>query len=69
MKRTVSVHWADGIVCITREAVFLIKTVPVRAVPHNITLFVEFEITIAPESMCGNACSRKLSCVYYFTFF
>jgi hypothetical protein len=49
VKRTISAR-EDGAVCIGREAVlvgvFLI-------VPHNITLFVEFEITIVPESICG----------------
>ena len=49
VKRTISAR-ADGAVCIGREAVlvgmFLI-------VPHNITLFVEIEITIVPKSNCG----------------
>ena len=44
MKRTISAR-ADGAVFIGREAVFLIKNCT-SAVPHNITLFVEFEITI-----------------------
>jgi len=47
VKRTISAR-ADGAVCIGREAipvgVFLIKSCT-SAVPHNITLFVEFEIT------------------------
>ena len=51
MKRTISAR-ADGAVCIGREAVFLIKTCA-SAVPHNITLFVEFEITIVAECICG----------------
>ena len=55
MKRTISAR-ADGAVCIGREAtpvgVFLIK-ICTSAVPHNITLFVEFEIAIVPESICG----------------
>ena len=55
MKRTISAR-ADGAVCIGREAVpvgvFLIKNCR-SAVPHNITLFVEFDITIVPESICG----------------
>ena len=51
MKRTISAG-ADGAVCIGREAVFLIK-IRASAVPHNITLFVEFEIAIVPESICG----------------
>jgi len=32
--------------------VFLIKNCT-SAVPHNITLFVEFEIIIVPKSICG----------------
>ena len=51
MKRIISAR-ADGAVCIGREAVFLIKNCT-SAVPHNITLFVEFEIIIVPESICG----------------
>ena len=51
MKRTISAR-ADGADCIGREAVFLIKNCA-SAVPQNITLFVEFEITIVPESICG----------------
>ena len=55
MKRTISAR-ADGAVCIGREAipvgVFLIKSCT-SAVPHNITLFVEIEITIVPKSNCG----------------
>ena len=55
MKRTISAR-ADGAVCIGREAVpvgvFLFKYCT-SAVPHNITLFVEFEIIIVPESICG----------------
>ena len=31
---------------------FLIKHCT-SAVPHNITLFIEFESTIVPESICG----------------
>ena len=54
MKRTISAR-ADGAVCTGREAipigVFLINCT--SAVPHNITLFVEFEIAIVPESTCG----------------
>ena len=34
------------------EKPFLIKNCT-NAVPHNITLFVEFEIIIVPESICG----------------
>jgi hypothetical protein len=48
VKRTISAR-ADGAVCI---AVFLIKSCT-SAVPHDITLFVEFTITIVPESICG----------------
>ena len=55
VKRTISAG-ADGAVCIGREAIlvgmFLIKNCT-SAVPHNITLFVEFEIAIVPESICG----------------
>ena len=55
MKRTISAR-ADGAVCIGREAVpvgvFLIK-ICTSVLPHNITLFVEFKITIVPESICG----------------
>ena len=55
MKRTISAR-ADGAVCIGREAVpvgvFLIKNCR-SAVPHNITLFEEFDNTIVPESICG----------------
>ena len=51
MKRIISAR-SDGAVCIGREAVFLIKNFT-SAVPHNIMLFVEFEITIVPESICG----------------
>ena len=50
VERTVSAV-ADGAVCIGREAVFLIK-IRASAVPHNITLFVKFEIIIVPESIC-----------------
>jgi len=50
VKRTISAG-ADGAVCIGREAVFLIK-IRASAVPHNITLFVKFEIIIVPESIC-----------------
>ena len=53
--RTISAR-ADGAVCIGREAVpvgvFLIQN-GTSAVPHNITLFVEFEISIVSESICG----------------
>ena len=52
MKLTISAR-AD---CVGREAipvgVFLIK-ICTGAVPHNFTLFVEFEITIVSESICG----------------
>ena len=55
MKRTISAR-ADGAVCIGKESipvsVFSIKNCT-SAVPHNITLFVEFEIAIVPESICG----------------
>jgi hypothetical protein len=55
VKRTIGAR-ADGAVCIGREAipigVFLIKNCT-SAVPHNITLFVEVEIAIVPESICG----------------
>jgi len=55
VKRTISAR-ADGAVCFGREAVpvgvLLIKNCT-SAVPHNITLFVELEITIVPESICG----------------
>jgi len=55
VKHTISAR-ADGAVCIGREAVpvgvFLIKYCT-SAVPQNITPFVEFEITIVPESICG----------------
>jgi hypothetical protein len=55
VKRTISAR-AGGAVCIGREAVpvgvFLIKNCT-SALPHNITLFVEFNITIVPESTCG----------------
>ena len=53
MKRSISAR-ADGAVCIGREAVpvGVIKNCT-SAVPHNITLFVKFEITIVPESICG----------------
>ena len=55
MKRTISAR-ADGAICIGREAVpvgvFLIKY-RTSAIPHNITLFVELEITIVPESIRG----------------
>ena len=55
MKRTISAR-ADGAVCIGKESipvsVFSIKNCT-SAVPHNITLFVEFEITIVPESIFG----------------
>jgi len=54
VKRNISAR-ADGAVCIEREAVpvgvFLIKNCT-SAVLHNITLFVEFETTIVPESIC-----------------
>ena len=46
MKLIISVHCrADGAVCIGREGVFLIKNCT-SAVPHNITLFVEFELLL-----------------------
>ena len=55
MKRTISAR-AGGAVCIGREAVpigvFLINSCT-SAVPHNIMLFVKFEITIVPERICG----------------
>jgi len=55
VKRTISAR-ADGAVCIGREAVpvgvFLIKNCT-SAVPQNIMLFVEFKITIVPETICG----------------
>ena len=55
MKRTISAR-ADGAVCIGREAVpvgvFSIKHCT-SAVPHNIKFFVEYEITIVPEIICG----------------
>jgi len=54
VKRTIRAR-ADGAVCIGREAVpvglFLIKIVLVRYL--IITHFVEFEIVIVPESICG----------------
>ena len=54
MKRTISAR-ADGAVCIGREAVpvgmFLTKNCT-SAVLHNITLFVEFDITVVSESIC-----------------
>ena len=55
MKRTISAR-ADGAVCIGRVAVpvgvFLVTNFT-SAVPHSVTLFVEFEIAIVPESICG----------------
>ena len=55
MKRTISAR-ADGVVCIRREAVplgvFFIENCT-SAVPHNITLFVEFKIIICSSSICG----------------
>jgi hypothetical protein len=55
VKCTISAR-AEGAVCIGRKAVlvgmFLIKNCT-SAVPHNIALFVEFEIAIVPESICG----------------
>ena len=63
MKRTISAR-ADGAVCIGREAVpvgvFLINNCT-SAVPHNITLFVEFEIAIVPKSICGLFIDQKRS--------
>jgi len=54
VKRTISAR-ADGAVCIGREAVpvgmFLTKNCT-SAVLHNITLFVEFDITVVSESIC-----------------
>ena len=53
--RTISAR-ADGAVCIWREAVpvgVLLIKICTSAVPHNITLFVESEIAIFPESICG----------------
>ena len=47
---------ANGAVCIGREAVpvgVLLIKICTSAVPHNITLFVEIEITIVLESICG----------------
>ena len=56
MKRGTISARADGAVCIGREAVpvgvFLITSCT-SAVPHNITLFVKFEITFVPKSICG----------------
>ena len=52
MERTISAR-ADGAVCIGREAVPVVIKICTGAVPHNITLFMEFEITIVPESICG----------------
>ena len=55
MKRTFSAV-ADAAVCIGRETVpvgvYLITNCT-NAVPHNLTLFIEFDITIVPESICG----------------
>jgi hypothetical protein len=54
VKRTISTR-ADGAVCVGREAVpigvFLIRNC--SAVPHSITLFIDFEIAIVPECICG----------------
>jgi hypothetical protein len=55
VKRTTDAR-ADGAVCIGREAVpvgVLLIKICTSAVPHNITLFVEIEITIVLESICG----------------
>jgi hypothetical protein len=46
-----------------------------HAVPHNITLFVEFEIIIVPESICGLFIDQRskvlpvvvIPCVYFGT--
>ena len=61
MKRTISAR-ADRAVCIGREAVpvgvFLIKNCT-SAIPHNITLFVEFKIAIVPESICGLSIDQR----------
>ena len=43
-----SLHWERSLTV----DVLLTKNCT-SAVPHNITLFVEFDITIVPESMCG----------------
>ena len=51
MKRTISAR-ADGAVCIGGREAVLTKNCT-SAVPRNITPFVEFEITIAPESDCA----------------
>ena len=77
MKRTVSAR-ADEAVCNGREAVpvgvlFIIDCT--SAVPHSITLFVEFEITIVPESICGLFIDQRskilpvavIPCVYFGT--
>ena len=63
MKRTISAR-ADGAVCIwRREAVpvdvILIKYCTSAVSQHNIALFVEFEITIVPESICGLFIDRR----------
>jgi len=50
VKRTISAR-ADGAVCIGRQAIPV--GVSLITVPHNITLFVKFKITIVPESICG----------------
>jgi hypothetical protein len=62
VKRTISAR-ADGAVCIGREAtpvgVFLIK-ICTSAVPHNITLFVEFNIAIVQKAFVACLLTRGL---------
>jgi len=77
VKRTISAR-ADGAVCVGREAVpvgvFFINNCT-SAVPHNITPFVEFEMTIVPESICGLFIDQRskvlpvvvIPCVYFGT--
>ena len=57
VKRMVSVHWENapwqmGQFALGEKPYAFDKNCT-RAVPHNITLFVELEITIVPKSICS----------------
>ena len=79
MKRIISARADGAVLCNGREAVPVVGVVLIKnctsAVPHNITLFVEFEITIVPESICGLIIDQRskilpeavIPCVYFGT--
>ena len=70
MKRIISARADGAVLCNGREAVpvgvVLIKNCT-SAVPHNITLFVEFDITIVSDSICGLFIDQrsKVLCLFW----